>query len=791
MNKFLIDRVPEGAVYCGRDDFLHAFPLGDDKFDIDRLLNGVQVIDTRLTYKDLATIDKIQDERPELASLFAIEDKIESRQRGEVLNSFSLFKMRGERSTTNKTFSAYVDGLKRWIALFENIDQNMRIYVGSTAWEVLHNEGMLKARHVDFYRMRDSSEYTEIGAFWRFLAFDDYDYEYVCIRESDGDGKLIDGDWEIADDSIAVQKLNALEHLNRGAHFSSEILPTIAPETRTGAIPESFPLFFWADDNRLSVPLFMYRLSEYVQTTSPQLIRGPKRLPFLSIVSIFCSHFARGDERIIYHPESNLWTNIRERHPNLNFRYIDEHWIFHLTRIINVCFHMRQGYLPSVLYREFERCGNDWFFKRLFDQLIDEGNFFVEKDYGDEYVFDLDSSGWQKLIRGSVMNDLRFFFIDKIDLRAEYVDSNVFFMQNEERIDDFANEIQVVDTRWSAEDLERIKSAERSDLSYFYEIEDMIESPKRGEALCSICIFFIGDTPWMNQPFHEYLEGLHYRIDIFRNELSSQKLRVYVGNSAWEILHKEGILKADDVDFVRMRRNSSGTRLGTTWRHLAFDDYDYPYVYIDDTDRRAHLLPDGGSILVDELRKDQGILDRCFSRGDGGKRPHLTSALSFARDGNANLFHHVDIDESLFAFTPSSRIRNPASYYETAVCELVRGPDRLPFDDIVPILVESMMAPDGYTIFHQPSFQWTFMKEVSAPLQCFASDETWPFYMSKLIDIKVWVRPEDMKWVESAIKRYGDHCFWRRLHQGIQLDGNYLACGDQGVDSFSFDRFLE
>ena len=94
-------------------------------------------------------------------------------------------------------------------------------------------------------------------------------------------------------------------------------------------------------------------------------------------------------------------------------------------------------------------------------------------------------------------------------------------------------------------------------------------------------------------------------------------------------------------------------------------------------------------------------------------------------------------------------------------------------------------------MYHNPTNHWTAFNAVSTPLQDTAMDESWLFYMSKLIDIKMWIRPESMSYVECLFERYGQNNFFQRIHEQMILEGNHLTCGDQGVDEFSFDRFLE
>ena len=254
--QFLIDEIPSGATYCRRNDFLHAFPTGNDTYDIDRLMNGIQIIDTRLTLDEIATIET-RSYPACLESFFDIKDIQESKRSGKALCSVSIFKMVDEKSTTDKSFEVYLNGLKEKIAYFREYhpEQKLRVYAGDSVWNLLHKEGILEADDVDFVRMACSSEYTEIGIFWRFLAFNDYGYEYVYINETDGHGRLVDGEWRV-DTDLGKQKGHAgapLQVLAESLHingettdFSCQILPTIAPEIREGSVPEDFPFLFWA-----------------------------------------------------------------------------------------------------------------------------------------------------------------------------------------------------------------------------------------------------------------------------------------------------------------------------------------------------------------------------------------------------------------------------------------------------------------------------------------------------------------------------------------------------------------
>ena len=792
-NPFLISEVPDGAEFCGRGEFLHAFPLGSDQFDIDRLLNGLQIVDTRLTTEDLRTIEQVEP-RPEYSRFFEIKDKQDSAKRGEALCSLSLFKMDAERGTTGKTFDAYLDGLKAKILHFrhESPNQKLRVYIGDSAWDEVHKAGCLEADDVDFVRMKESSRRSEIGTFWRFLAFDDYDYLFVYMSETDGHGKLVDGEWVVDERGHWGCDLAFLEDgISGDMHMATKILPTPAPETRKNSIPEDFPLLFWVEDYRLSDPLFMHRLSEYIQSATPEMLRGPERLPFQDISRILCHHLARGNERILYHPESNLWTNIRERQPNLNFRYIDDQWLFHLTKVLRVKHWIGPGDL-SGCYSTFQRYGDNWFFKRLCDGLIADGNLILVNSDGEmKYPFEMSDTTWKKMVFLNVdYYREKMFFIDKFLDYTNYSIPPKFVHKLAESRETLLNETYMIDPRITDIDLERITQSELPDQERIFNIADVQESKTGGnEALCSICIWKSDEAFFNHQPFSDYLEGLGNRIEHYRRVQPGHTLRVYVGQSAWDEVHKAGYLRADHVDFVRMDVSSSYSTVGLMWRHLAFDDYRYEYVYSDDTDDRFETV-NGKRIPVDRLLVDKGILERRMLTSNGND-VHIAAALSFANDREGNFFHETQIDLTDHIPTPFYHIYAPYSYYEAAVLTITRGPRKLPFDSMVPILCECLDRRTKHFLYHYESNKWSSFNELASTFQDYALDESWVFYMSKLLDVKMWILPHHMEYVEQMMKKYGRQCFWKRIHEQMILEGNHLMCGDQGVDDFSFDRFLE
>ena len=399
---FFLDKLPIDAEYCPRGKFFrHFVPDREDEF-----LSDIQMLDTRVTEKDLVRWT-YESPREEFAQLFEIKDIQESKKSGEALCSLSLFKMAGEVSTTSKPFDLYLNGLRMWIKFFrhEVKEQKLRVYVGDQTWDILHKEKILESDDVDFVRMAISSSHSEVGVLWRYLAFDAYQYPYVYIEDTDGFVRQVKGKWKLVEEPLAKDyTIQMLEDrvvferdLDKFAHFSACMSVIPPPEHLEASFPEDCPLMFWVDDIRLSDPLFIHRLSEYVQFLSPTLIRSPRKLPF-RMMPMLCSHFDRDEQRVIYHPSTNLWTTLRERHPNFNFRYIDDHWLFHLTKVVATkCF--LSGEQAREAYPFVQKYGANWFVKRIYDDLIRNGNsiqMLDKEQYGNP--FDYPEQYWDQIM---------------------------------------------------------------------------------------------------------------------------------------------------------------------------------------------------------------------------------------------------------------------------------------------------------------------------------------------------------------------------------------------------------
>ena len=176
--------------------------------------------------------------------------------------------------------------------------------------------------------------------------------------------------------------------------------------------------------------------------------------------------------------------------------------------------------------------------------------------------------------------------IDKIPNSSTYAIPFLFFKDLDS--DAFSKRAQVEDMRWDMARIEQIIQADlENDFGKMLKIKEAQYSQFDREILCSVCLYkpkYQFKDTW--EYYYNYLKN---RIHDFANnheEYGDQKLRCYVGDSCWDILHRDGVLEANHVDFIRMFDSSEYSYVGQKWRALAYDDFDYRGVYVADTDIR-------------------------------------------------------------------------------------------------------------------------------------------------------------------------------------------------------------
>jgi hypothetical protein len=123
--------------------------------------------------------------------LFEIKDKQLSKHQKPARVGISIFRM---KVGTHQPFSDYLNGLKELISYFsDQTDSILTVFVGDDIWDLLHQEGCLRAKHVDFIRILDSSSYSRIGQCWRYLVYGDMSESFATIIDTDLMQNLRDG----------------------------------------------------------------------------------------------------------------------------------------------------------------------------------------------------------------------------------------------------------------------------------------------------------------------------------------------------------------------------------------------------------------------------------------------------------------------------------------------------------------------------------------------------------------------------------------------------------------------
>ena len=380
---FLIPEVPDGAIYTNRSDFLYADDTG-----LDCLLNEIQVVDPRWELKDLASYSP----RKEIRSFFEIKDFQESKRSAEALCSMSLFRIESEFHQSEKRWEIYLKGLEKWIVHFrENLpEQKIRVYVGDDVWDVLHTEGILKAEDVDFVRMANSSKQSSIGMLWRNLAFDDCRYPYVYVEDLDERYAYRGNKFQPVPRIEAHLRYLKSRFEPTSANFASALTfifdeDSLFSDEKTDEIP-----FFRWEDISIDDPVFIHRLCNFCRANASTLIRSLERLPF-DMTRVLCRYLTLSDTQIFYHPRRHIWTNFREITPSLDFRFLDERWLFYLTKLVEV-----KWWIPPekmfIFDRIYKRYGEQTMLIRLYKQLVAEGNYLEiedeDDDRGDPFPFD-------------------------------------------------------------------------------------------------------------------------------------------------------------------------------------------------------------------------------------------------------------------------------------------------------------------------------------------------------------------------------------------------------------------
>lgn len=357
MGRFFIDTIPKDAEWCDRDDFIKwCSPHWED----------VYFLDPRWSLADVSNHKSIA------SHYFEIKDMQESQNRREVLCSVCIFKMHDDFAKPVKPFALYLDGLKKLIHTVrtKHADQKLRVYVGDSAWDDLQKEGIFKSSDVDFVRMKMSSSRTGIGEFWRFLAFDDYDYPIVQIAETDVHHS--DRIWPL---SLLHEWAVFTGASDMFFNFKASLL--VDTPLDGSLLSHIYTGFYDTDEYQL------YPFSLYIRAVTSHLIRFAHKLPF-SMVDVLSMYLDRKSHIFAYQSSSNISIRLQEK--TYSLKYMDDQWLFYLTKILNVFF-VVCPWRVSKIREGHSKFGDNWFLKRLLDDLAADNNPIEPEVCRGTYVF--------------------------------------------------------------------------------------------------------------------------------------------------------------------------------------------------------------------------------------------------------------------------------------------------------------------------------------------------------------------------------------------------------------------
>ena len=243
------------------------------------------------------------------------------------------------------------------------------------------------------------------------------------------------------------------------------------------------------------------------------------------------------------------------------------------------------------------------------------------------------------------MND---FYIDRLPSHCDYLSPHLFIKQP-----NFEAYLQIVDNRWTAEEVQKIVSSPISPAySDFFEVVDIASNVDGSENwVCGLSVFFLKNA--LN-PTHEYrespetheklIDGVQALIE-YPDRSQETVLRFYVSPEAWEAIAKRGLFNEEHTQFYKMRHASEDSQIGTMWRLLALDDPDYEYAIETDVapdeewifarltdwehnDFLKRLSPDrfylAGEIQSHDYQRDTTLVDG-YSMSEFTRFDHLTA----------------------------------------------------------------------------------------------------------------------------------------------------------------------
>lgn len=352
---FLIPKIPSGAEYYITPVFWskhkdtgpsRTAAIGSRQ---EAFLNRIQIVDPR-PKRWPRRRKQYQRFGPEILE---IDDAIIRAPAGQILCSTAIFKSY-HRHGGVVAWSKHLNDLREKIDQYDQDDRfHLRVYVGQSRWEGLHEAGLLKSKTTDFVKMKDSSTGWNIGNMWRILAMQDRNYEYVYFQDVHWRGDLE-------------------EHFGR-IHFAFRdtdvaVAAALVPSMTKGRdyVTNFDDLDDWAWGYYPPV-MYMMPPDMYVKTKIFEWYTRPSELPAFDLVALILYLFNKEPICQMYDPELNWWTYTQPYAQPYQLSDTAEQILFNLTPKLKM-----KLWIEAQMdwYREgYRRNGCNFFWKRLIEDL--------------------------------------------------------------------------------------------------------------------------------------------------------------------------------------------------------------------------------------------------------------------------------------------------------------------------------------------------------------------------------------------------------------------------------------
>ena len=360
------------------------------------------------------------------------------------------------------------------------------------------------------------------------------------------------------------------------------------------------------------------------------------------------------------------------------------------------------------------------------------------------------------------MND---FYIDRLPSHCEYLAPYRFFKQPR-----FEENLQLIDNRWTADEVQRIISAPLSHgCSDFFEVTD-IESNVDGSEnwVCGFSVYFLKHALNPTQLHREtseihqkLIDGVELLID--HPERSQETvLRFYVSAEAWDAIAERGLLNREHTQFYKMLHPSEDSQIGTMWRLLVLDDSGYEY-----------------AIETDVAPDEDWIIPRIT---DEGHQDFLKRLSRFAITGEIQALEYHHDTTNIEIRTAIAEYPDLTRFDHLTAGGIVTIPREMP--RLVPLFCEYLETPARLQIFNCEFQTWTWLEQTDHFYWGWIGlgpDQNFWRFLKRTIPARHAVYHE---FAEKFRDYPADHYFFRMVKQYEKEGHEFTVDGDERLIDF-------